>query len=79
MSLVPWLAQDELNFLTNHIPNIGIPTLDSAMIYLTMSKVIQKMEVGKESSSTPRAFQETARPQFVSFLVETLWPHNGNY
>lgn len=35
-----------------------------------------KMGVGKESSSSPRAFQETARP---SFLVEALQPHNANY
>lgn len=35
-----------------------------------------KMGVGKESSSSPRAFQETARP---SFLVEALQPHDANY
>lgn len=60
---------NELSFLRNHIPNTGVstqvwcfPTPISAAIYLTMSKVTQKMGVGKESSSSPRAFQETAQP-----------------
>lgn len=60
---------NELSFLRNHIANTGVstqvwcfPTPISAAIYLTMSKVTQKMGVRKESSSSPRAFQETAQP-----------------